>query len=181
MEPTLIGYFPKHVVAPSDGLRARGVREVCSVSEHVSPGPPGWIDRWAHNEMWVFDDEPAAWGVVPGGPSNADYRIFAYRLFPVAFDRGQQRPYPIPPLNVQPLPGTYRRLGCDVVSRCCGSRFECSPLSCNYAAENTPVNEHCLVDDPAEAFGLAVPFSREEGAEPGPWSRPRTRRLPLNS
>ncbi len=31
------------------------------------------------------------------------------------------------------------------------------------------VNEHCLLDDAAEAFRLAVPFSREEGAEPGPY------------
>jgi hypothetical protein len=57
-----------------------------------------------------------------------------------------------------------------VVSRSCGSSFECSPLSCNGAAERVEVNEYCLVDDPAEAFRLAALFSRlEEGYEPGPY------------
>ena len=33
------------------------------------------------------------------------------------------------------------------------------------------VNEHCLVDDPADAFRLAARFSRlEEGYEPGPYN-----------
>lgn len=169
MEPTLIGYFPKRVVAAPDWLQAEGVKEVCSVSECVSPGPEGWIDGWAHNEMWAFDDEQAAWGVVPGGRSNPDYRMFAYRLFPVEFDGGEQRPFAIPSLGVRPLADHYRRLGDDVVSRTCGSTFECAPLSCNYAARQVKVNEHCLLDDAAEAFRLAVPFSREEGAEPGPY------------
>jgi hypothetical protein len=169
MEPTLIGYFPKQVATASDWFTTRGVKELCSVSEHLSPGPAGWIDRGAHNEMAAFDDEQAAWGVVPGGPANATYQLLAYRLFPVQFDRGQQRPFAVPPLAVQPLPDAYRRLGYDVVSRCGGYLFECSPLSCNYAADMTRVNEHCLVDDPAEAFRLAALFSQEEGAEPGPY------------
>jgi hypothetical protein len=169
MEPTLIGYFPKQVVPASDWFKARRVSEVCSVSGHVSPGPPEWMDRWAHNQMGAFDDEQVAWGVVPGGPANTAYHMLAYRQFPVVFDHGEQRPLAIPPLAVRPLSAGYRRLGYDVVSRCGGYAFECSPLSCNYAAEMTTVNEHCLVDDAAEAFRLAVRFSREEGAEPGPY------------
>ena len=70
---------------------------------------------------------------------------------------------------IRPSSG-YRRLGYDVVSRSCGSSFECSPLSCNGAAERVEVNEYCLVDDPAEPFRLAALFSRlEEGYEPGPY------------
>jgi hypothetical protein len=170
MEPVLIGYFPKHVATCPDTLEAAGVKEVCSVSECISPGPDGWIDRWLHNETWAFDDEQAAWAVVPGGSSDAAFRMFAYRLFPVQFDGGEQRPFAIPPLAVRALPDGYRRLGYDVVSRSCGSTFECSPLSCNYAANKVKVNEHCLVDDRDEAFRLAALFSRpEEGYEPGPY------------
>lgn len=170
MEPVLIGYFPKTVVTRPDWLAAEGVREVCSVSECVSPGPEGWIGRWLHNEMWVFDDEEAAWGMVPGGRSNPAFLLFAYRIFPVEFDEGGQRPFAIPPLAVQPLTGCYRRLGYDAVSRSCGTTFECSPLSCNHAAERFEVNGHCLAGDPAEAFRLAALFSRaEEGYEPGPY------------
>jgi len=55
-------------------------------------------------------------------------------------------------------------------SHSCGSTFECSPLSCNHAAERTEVNEHCLLDDLGEAYRLAALFSRpEEGYEPGPY------------
>src|SRR4051794_22189827 len=169
MEPTLIGYFPKNIATCPEWLEAAGVREVCSVSGCVSPGPEGWINHWAHNEMWAYDDEQSAWGVVPGGQSNPAYRMFAYRMFPVEFDKGRQRPSDIPPLAVRPLPAGYRRLGYDVVSRSCGSTFECSPLSCNYAARQVKVNGHRLLDDAAEAFRLAVPLSREEGAEPGPY------------
>ncbi len=170
MEPTLIGYFPKHVIPRPDWLKAESVKEVCSVSECVSPGPEGWIDRWCHNDLWVFDDERAAWAVVPGGPSNPDFRLLAYRLFPLEFTGGESQPFPISPLSVQPLPVSYRRLGYDVVSRSCGNAFECSPLSCNGAAEHHGVNEHCLVDDLEEALRLGALFSRaEEGYEPGPY------------
>jgi hypothetical protein len=176
-EPTLIGYFPKHVVPRPDWLKVWQVTEICSVSECGSPGPEGWIRHWAHNDLWVFSDEQTAWGVVPGGPSNPDYRLFAYRLFPVQFDGGEQRPFAIPPLSVQPLPGGYRRLGYDVVARSGTTPFECSPLSCNGAAEQVPVNRFCLVDDLAEAFRLAARFSRdEEGYEPGPYHVMEVRR-----
>jgi hypothetical protein len=109
MEPTPIGYFPKQVATEPGPLAARGVREVCSVSGCISRGPEGWIDRWAHNEMWVFDDEQSAWSVVPGGSANANYRMFAYRLFPVVFDEGEQRPFAIPPMAVQPRSRGRRR------------------------------------------------------------------------
>lgn len=170
MGPTLIGYFPKRVAAAPDWLEAAGVKEVCSVSECLSPGPEGWINRWLHNEMFAFDDEQIAWGMVPGGSSDATFRMFASCLFPVQFDGGEQVPFAIPPLAVRSLPDGYRRLGYDVVSRSCGLTFECSPLTCNYAANKVKVNEHCLVDCCDEAFRLAALFSRpEEGYEPGPY------------
>lgn len=170
MEPTLIGYFPKQVRPRPEWLKVERVKEVCSVSECISPGPDGWINRWAHNDLWHYDDEQAAWSVVPGGQSNRDFRLFAYRLFPVQFDAGEQQPFTIPPLGTSPLSTGYRRLGYDVVSRSWGSTFECSPLSCNHAAERTEVNENCLVDDLDEALRLARLFSRtEEGYEPGPF------------
>jgi hypothetical protein len=170
MESKLIGYFPKYVHLRPDDLRAEQVKEVCSVSECISPGPEDWIKRWAHNELFLFDDEQAAWRMVPGGRSNRDYRLFALRLFPLQFEGAKQRPFTIPTLSTQPLPDGYCRLGFDVVSRSCGAAFECSPLSCNYAAEQVEVNEHCLVDNLAEALRLARLFSSvEEGYEPGPY------------
>jgi hypothetical protein len=60
MEPTHIGYFPKHVLTRPDWLKAAGVLEVCSVSECVSPGPDDWISHWAHNDLWLYNDEATA-------------------------------------------------------------------------------------------------------------------------
>lgn len=170
MIPSLIGYFPKRVVSRPDWLKAGGVKDICSVSECISAGPENWINQWKHNALWLFDDEATAWGVVPGGKANRDFQMFAYQMFPVRFDDGQEQPFPLPELHVQPLPEGYRRLGYDAVSRSGDTAFECSPLSCNHAAEKVAVNEHCLVDDLAAIFRLAQTFSlKAEGYEPGPY------------
>jgi hypothetical protein len=87
-------------------------------------------------------------------------------MFPVQFDEGQQQPFEIPPLRVAPLLPSFERLGFDVVSRSCGSGFECSPLSCNHMAEHVAVSRHCLVDDADVAFQLAAEFEAG-GCEPG--------------
>jgi hypothetical protein len=40
-------------------------------------GSPGWIDCWAQNDLLVFDDEHAAWGVIAGGQWNGVFVRFA--------------------------------------------------------------------------------------------------------
>jgi hypothetical protein len=165
--PTLIGYFPKRTLKRPDWLKAAGVEEVCSVSTRVSEAPDGWIDHWRHNEMWVYDSPELAWSVVPE-TLRAEFDLYAYQMFPVEFAKGEQRPFAIPPLHVQPLSASFERLGYDAVSRSCGSSFECSPLSCNYMAEHVPTNRHCLVDDADTAFRIASEFEAG-GCEPGPY------------
>ena len=132
---TLIGYFPKRTMKRPDWLKASGVEEVCSVSTCVSNAPDGWIDQWRHNEMWAFDTPELALSVVPEA-ARGEFELYAYQMFPVQFDEGQQHPFEIPPLRVAPLLPSFVRLGFDVVSRSCGSSFECSPLSCNHMAEH---------------------------------------------
>ena len=149
-----------------DWLKAAGVNEVCSVSTCVSGAPDGWIDQWRHNEMWAYDTPELAWSVVPEA-ARSEFDLYAYLMFPVQFDEGQQ-PFEIPPLTVAPLPSSFERLGIDVVSRSCGSSFECSPLSCNHMAEHVAVSRYCLVDEPDVAFGLAADFEAG-GCEPGPY------------
>src|SRR5262249_51215270 len=138
MEPILIGYFPKHVEKRPNWLQAAQVSEVCSASECVSPGPKGWVEHWIHNPLWGFNDEASARAVIPAA-NVSNFELFAFRMFPVQFDDGKPELFPIPPLRVQPVPAWYARLGYDVVSRSCGNAFECSPLSCNHAAELFPV------------------------------------------
>lgn len=157
MTPTLIGYFPKRTLKRPDWLKARGLEEVCSVSNCISEGPDGWIDQWRHNDMWAYDSPELAWSVVPEAV-RGEFDLYAYHMFPVEFVEGEQRPFPSPPLYVQPLPPSFERLGCDAVSRSCGTSFECSPLSCNRMAEHVPTNRHCLVDDAETAFRVASEF-----------------------
>jgi hypothetical protein len=96
------------------------------------------------------------------------FDLSAYKLFPVLFEGGQQKPLALPEINVQPLSASFTRLGYDVVSRSCGTAFECSPLSCNLMAKETTVNRYCLLDDWQIAFRKATEFE-ESGCEPGPY------------
>jgi hypothetical protein len=165
--PTLIGYFPKRTAACPDWLKAPGVAEVCSVSNCFSEDPDGWIAQWRHNAMWVYDSPDLAWSVVPE-TVRGEFDLYAYQLFPVEFVAGEQRPFAIPQLNVEPLPASFERIGYDAVSRSCGNSFECSPLSCNHMAERSPANRHCLTDDADSAFRLAAECEAG-GCEPGPY------------
>ena len=167
MTPTLIGYFPKRTHKRPSWLQAESVEEVCSVSECISESPDGWIDHWLHNEMYVYDTPELAESVVPGS-ARGEFDMYAYRMFPVLFNEGQQQPFEFPPLHVEPLPESFERLGFDIVCRSCGHSFECSPLSCNGMAKNVAVNRHCLLANAAVAFQLAAEFEAG-GCEPGPY------------
>ena len=140
MTPTLIGYFPKRTMQRPDWLKVAGVDEVCGVSTCVSNAPEGWVDPWRHNETWVYDTPDLAWSVAPDD-ARGSFDLYAYQMFPVRFTQGLQQPFEIPPLQVESLPSSFERLGFDVVSRTCGSSFECSPLSCNHMAQHVAVAE----------------------------------------
>jgi hypothetical protein len=166
VNPNLIGYFPTRTLKRPDWLNAPCVEEICSVSTSISNAPEGWIDQWRHNEMWVYDTPELVWSVVPQGVRK-EFALYAYEIFPIIFDGDQQQPFHIPFLEVTPLPPSFERLGFDVVSRSCGTSFECSPLSCNHMAEHVLVTRHCLLSDAETAFQLAAEFARG-GCEPGP-------------
>lgn len=171
MEPVLIGYFPKRIAARPVGLESPEIEWICSVSECISAGPDGWLDAWRHNELWAFNSEDLAWSVVPNGLANRDFTLLAYRLLPQMFCNGEPKILELPQLAVQPLPSGYQRLGWDVVAHSGGGAFECSPLSCNYAANEFPVNRYCLVEELEDIIALACRFSMpEEHYEPGPYN-----------
>ena len=168
MEFVLIGYFPKKVASRPAWLQAPAVREICSVSECIATGPEGWISRWAHNELWMYDSEQLAESVIPAAAEADAFRLYAYRLLPVLFRAGAQEPLEVPRLTPHPLPATFASLGFDVVSRSVGTAFECSPLSCNGMATQFEVNEHCLVPTPEGAVEFAR-WCADEEPEPGPY------------
>jgi hypothetical protein len=169
MQPLiLIGYFPKKVSRRPDWLTAAGVIDIRSVCECVSSGPADWIQRWTHNQMWVYSTIAAAWEVVPTD-EQAEYELQAYRLLPTKWDEGIEKQYIIPPLEVEPLPVDFQSLGFDVVSIENGTAgFGHSPLSCNHMAQEIATNKDCLLDDIEVAKKTAAAFSSGD-VEPGPY------------
>ncbi len=167
MTSVLIGYLPKRITLRPDWLKAPQVAEICSVSDCIASPPCGWIDRWLHNDLFVYDAPELAWKVVPD-LERAAHKLYGYRLFPVEFRGERQQPFDVPPLTVEPMSPEFELLGYDMVSRSLGTTFECSPLSCNHLAETIPTNQYCLVNDADTAFRLASMFEGQQ-PEPGPY------------
>ena len=166
MELRLGGYFPKHVVSRPDWIHAAGVVEVCSVSNCVSLGPEGWVDRWLHNELAWYDSPDLALQLLP--PDAAPARMFAYRLLCTRFVAGNEEPWAWPLVAPVALAPTFRSIGFDAVSKSMDTMlsFECSPLSCNNLAQDWRANQHCLLNTVEEALHAAQRFSIEQ-PEPG--------------
>lgn len=178
--PVLIGYFPKRRTPAPEELRAVGAEEICSVTECLAPGPEGWIEAWLHNAHSCFSSPADARRVADDAPG--DYQLFAYRLLPLRFRKGQTESMEVSTPGIAPLPPDFQSLGFDVVSKSLsnGLGFECSPLSCNLMALQVAVNRHCLVDELETARELARRFSVEE-PEPGPYYVIEVLRAPQHS
>ena len=190
-ETILIGYLPKRIVDLTGDVHAPrypGVDEICSVSECFSKSPPDWVDCWLHNtDTWLFDGPGPAWWVVPE-VERERHRLYAYRLLPTLFhESGKETGLTLPEIKAVPIPASFIRIGYDAVvhlteylrqaRRLIGETedepdsplsFGCSPLSCNYMAEEYPVNRYCLVDDPDTALAMARDFA-SGNCEPGPY------------
>lgn len=162
------GYFVKHTEAKPDWLQTSHVIEICSVSNCISSPPEGWIEHWIHNELGWFNCVSDAISVVPAS-QRAEYRVFAYRLYPKIFRKGNRvRLAPSFDVRPDPIPETFRSLGFDSVSKSMESilGFECSPLSCNSMAAEYHANEFCLFPSLEAAIIGAERFSIEQ-PEPG--------------
>lgn len=163
-----LGFFAKVVADAPAGMELPNVREICSVSECISAGPPNWIEHWLHNGLGLFNRESDALEVVPLEDRSA-YRLFAYRSYPEIF-RNECRIELEPPDDVHPevISAQFSSLGFDVVSKSTeyASGFECSPLSCNGLAGEIVVNGYCLIADLEEAIAVAARFALEQ-PEPG--------------
>lgn len=161
------GYFPKKIEPAVDAMGLPGVSEIWSVSNCISKGPEGWIQRWLHNDYGAYDTEELAASVIPED-ARAAFVILAYQLWQEEFDEVGTRPIGIAqhlsPVQIGPR---YRSIGFDVVSASCG-QFECSPLSCNGGAKQYGVNPRCLFRTLEEALSAARTFARG-GWEPGPY------------
>ena len=158
-------FYQKRAPTPRpDWIEAPAVHEVASVSSCISPGPEGWIERWRHNALGLYDDEATAWSVV--GSDRSGFDLYAYRAYPIGLDAGAPSPWEVPVRVALDLEG-FERLGIDLVTRSVSPFFECSALSCNDAAAEFSANRFCLIDDLEAAYAACAAVSRG-GYEPGP-------------
>lgn len=163
----LVGYFARNTAVPPDWSTSPAtahITEIASAGGCVNQVPPGWIEHWLHNDCGFFNSPLDARLVVPADAGG--FTLFAYRLLPVRFVEGRREAFDIGDAQVEPLPAGFRSVGFDTANKLYSSYFECTPLSCNYLANEVPVNVHCLVDTLEEAVALAERCSVEQ-PEPG--------------
>lgn len=172
-QPACVGFFPKATVRHPVPSVGRNVEEICSVSDCISRSPPDWIDHWRHNDLGFFDTEALAEREIPQNDNT--YEIYTYKLYPLVFDHGAVKPW-IVPVRVECDLDKYAFLGHDIVSRSLPDAaepsrsvlypFEHSPLSCNYACADFPVNRFCLIDGQKAAYEAAIVIGKMQ-YEPG--------------
>jgi len=162
------GFFVKQIRSTPAGMDLPGVREICSVSQCISPGPEHWIELWLHNDWGWFNRVADALRAIPSGQQST-YRLFAYRMHPEVITAAGRMPLVVPG-NVRPVPisGDFRSLGFDSVSRSMETSLglDCSPLSCNSMARQLHVNACCLFHSLETALAGATRFAIEQ-PEPG--------------
>lgn len=181
-----IGYCRKQwLAAPPQWFEDPRVVRIASVSECMSSRPWDWAKRGDFNTAGLYDTVEVADAAVEG-LSRDEYRLFAYTLVPMRFDRfgGEVAVtaesvlgsyFETPP----PMARGFRFLGFDPVqrwterepgradSRVLGGGFCCSPLSCNKRARDFDVSADCLIASWDEARRAALDFAKPNGAEPG--------------
>jgi len=169
--PIFVGYFPKITAHRNDLKTDKGeiwlkneiVEEISSVSNCISKGPEGWIDKWKHNDLGFYDTEESALSVIPG--NHEKYDLYAYKLYPVEFIEGKTVNYKVESGAIESL-DSYKFIGYDVVNRSGADFFECSALSCSNGCEVFPVNQFCLIQDFEDAVQCCKKISEDiAGAE----------------
>ncbi len=168
IDPILIGYFPKRTEVPPDwDVRAKIVTEICSVSGCLAEAPEDWIQRWRHNDLGFYNTRADALSIVP--PGATDFHLFAYRLLPIRYSKEGEVPFLVETPEIESLPQDFISMGFDVATKHFGPFFECSPLSCNALANETSVNQFCLLPTVEKAIDFARFCVRDGKVEPGPY------------
>jgi hypothetical protein len=169
--PIFVGYFPKITVQRNDlktdkgdiWLKNENVEEICSVSNCISKGPDGWIDKWKHNDLGFYDTEESALSVIQDAQEK--YDLYAYTLYPTKLIEGKTFDFKVNSSAKECL-NSYKFIGYDVVSKSVADFFECSVLSCNNGCKIFPVNQFCLIQDFEDALTCCRKISEDTaGAE----------------
>lgn len=169
-----VGYMAKRIKS-ADMLKPEHIREIYSVSGHISPYFMKNRFRLKEpNPYWLFNSPTQ----IQAEAESADVRLdgaeaLYYEAYSREFVEGlcvwQESETNWDGLKqiAPPMEPIFR--GFDAVTYCGGNDAECSTLSCNYMAHEASdaVNAHCLFD----SFETAVEHLEKELiiAEPGPY------------
>lgn len=165
--PVFIGFFPKVTQLKPEWIEVATITEICSVSDHISKGPNDWINQWKHNSLGFFDSEQIALSLISNDLEQ--YDLYAYEMFPFNVLNNLVSTVEIDS-QIGTVPRNYEFLGHDIVTKSISDFFECSPLSCNRAAENFTTNAFCLLDNEVDAYRVLLEMSKAgSGVEPGPY------------
>jgi len=165
--PVFIGFFPKITQPKPEWIKVVAINEIGSVSECISKGPNNWIQHWQHNALGFFDSERTAISLVTDNLKQ--YDIYAYEMFPFYVLDTLVNAIEIN-FQIGTVPLDYEFLGYDIVTKSMSDFFECSPLSCNRAAEDFTTNVFCLLDNETNAYRALLEMSKAgSGVEPGPY------------
>lgn len=158
--------------SPGAGFPAPSlVEEICSVSGCIARRIDGAEVPASDPHFELYPDAERAWAIVPAS-ARADFALYAYRLWPMQFDDGQEQVIDLwwEPA-VEQMADTFIHLGWDAVVGGNGHGFGCSPISCNSGADIVrcpQLNRYGLVSDEQAAIALACSFSITK-PEPGPY------------
>jgi hypothetical protein len=176
-----VGYMAKRVYKKADWLKARTktaffeaapqVADIYSVSNCVSENFTDYIRYWKHNGYWLFDSPEIIKSVAKENSIQLDRTaLFYYEAHEMEFDGERWVPWspePSFPTNVF-VPLSKELDGFDVVTFDTRTNPGCSPLSCNYVAEEAHTNTHCLFESFDEAE-INLNNGAFKAAEPGPY------------
>lgn len=169
-----VGYMAKVVRSKPEGEGFEGVEfiDIYSVSPCLSKDFADYIQFWQHNGYWFFDSPKIIQHIAQEHSIDLSAtKIFYYEVFEKEFDQDAgEKTFKLEAsfkTNVD-HPRLKQLEGFDVVSFSTGSAAGCSPLSCNYLANEINVNQHCLLSSFKEAHQL-LQAGKFSDAEPGPY------------
>jgi hypothetical protein len=168
------GYMAKMIANNPGWVSATAnIVDIYSVSGCASHHFADYIKFWKHNGYWLFDAPNIIRQLADDeGIDLSPAKFFYYEVYPQQYDeerRGWSTFSPETSFSTNVRSPEERNLeGYDVVSFSAHTSPECSPLSCNNAAKNITVNEHCLLRTFEEAKSLLELGAFDKG-EPGPF------------
>lgn len=168
------GYMAKRIAEGPLIAETLGLSEVWSVSECISKNFTNYIPYWKHNGYWLFNSPREIIEIAHAESLDpSELKLCYYRMFPWEFHESSRQWMPVASpttefnTEVRALTGAVH-LGFDVVTYSDNHSPGCSPLTCNYLANNLRANQWGLLD----TFGKAK-STLEAGAfdnsEPGPF------------